>query len=177
MSNPVPLPPHRSRGAIRRSLPLLVVFSLAACQGQQADEVALAALEDRLAERFTPGLHSLMMELQHRHAILWFAGEAENWPLADYFLHEMEELVGDIEALHSTYDEVPIADILGDVTVPAVEAMEAAVEAVDLAAFVAAYDQLTMGCNGCHAPADKAAIVIQRPTAPPLTNLRFVPEQ
>ena len=174
MSTPVPLPPHRSGGAIRRSLFLLVVLSLAACQGQQADE---AALEDRLSERFTPGLHSLMMELQHRHATLWFAGEAENWPLTDYFLHELEELVGDIEELHSIYDEVHIADLLGDVTVPAVEAMEEAVEAVDLAAFVAAYDQLTMACNGCHTPADKAAIVIQRPALPPLTNLRFVPEQ
>lgn len=177
------MPNHTSRHrnprllAIRRFLPLLVVLSLAACQGQQPSQAALADLEERLSERFTPGLHSLMMELQHRHATLWFAGEAGNWPLTDYFLHEMEELIGDIESLHSTYDEVPIAEILGDVTVPAIEAMEEAVEAEERAAFAAAYDQLTMGCNGCHAPADKAAIVIQRPTVPPLTNLRFTPER
>jgi hypothetical protein len=174
MPKPTSHPPNPLLRAVLRSLPFLAILSLAACQGQQADD---AALEDRLTERFTPGLHSLMMELQHRHATLWFAGEAENWPLTDYFLHEMEELLGDIEELHSTYDEVPIADLLGDVTVPAVEAMEGAVDAGELAAFVAAYDDLTMACNGCHAPADKAAIVIQRPTVPPLTNLRFVPEQ
>jgi hypothetical protein len=176
MPKPTSRHPNPLLRAIRYSLPLLVVLSLAACQDQQSPRAAVADLEDRLSEQFTPGLHSLMMELQQRHATLWF-GEAENWPLTDYFLHEMEELLGDIGELHSTYDEVPIADLLGDVTVPAVEAMEGAVDARELAAFMAAYDELTMACNGCHAPADKAAIVIQRPTVPPLTNLRFVPER
>jgi hypothetical protein len=68
-------------------------------------------------------------------------------------------------------------DLLVDVSLPAVEAVEDAVEAEELDAFVAAYDDLTMACNGCHAPADKAAIVIQHPTVPPLTNLRFTPER
>lgn len=170
----------QSRRALWRSLPLLAVFFLAACQDQPApwaaDEDALAALEARLTEKFTPGLHSLMMEFQHRHATVWFAGEARNWPLTDYFLHEMEELVEDIGEFHPVWRDLRVADMLADVTVPAIEAMEDAVDAGDLNAFVSAYDQLTMACNGCHAPADKAAIVIQRPTSPPLTNLRYLPE-
>jgi len=165
--------PHRF--PLRRSLPLLVVFTLAACD-TSVPAADMAALEDRMAERFTPGLHSLMMELQHRHATLWFAGEAENWPLADYFLHEMEELVEDIGEFHPTYHDLRVADMLADVTVPAIEAMEDAVEAEERHAFVSAYEQLTVACNGCHAPADKAAIVVQRPTSPPLTNLRYTPE-
>ncbi|MFO8175191.1 MAG: hypothetical protein ACQET1_07755 [Gemmatimonadota bacterium] len=173
MSNHTPLCPIRRPGAILHSVLLVMLLALAACQGQESPRAAVAALEDHLTERFTPGLHSLMMELQHRHVTLWFAGEAENWPLTDYFLHEMEELLEDIENLHPRYEEVPIADILGDVTAPAVEALEDAVEEEQSAAFVAAYDQLTGGCNGCHAPADKAAIVIQRPTSPSLTNLKF----
>jgi len=177
MSSHSPSPMDRCLRAIRRSLPFLVVLSLAACQEQQPSQAALADLEERLSERFTPGLHSLMMELQHRHATLWFAGEAENWPLTDYFLHEMEELMEDIGDLHPTYHDLRVADLLTDVSLPAVEAMEDAVEAEGLPRFMAAYDELTMACNGCHAPADKAAIVIQRPTVPPLTNLRFVPER
>jgi hypothetical protein len=177
MPKPTSHPPNPLLRAVLRSLPFLAILSLAACQGQQPSHAALADLEERLSERFTPGLHSLMMELQHRHATLWFAGEAENWPLTDYFLHEMEELMEDIGDLHPTHHDLRLADLLADVSLPAVEAMEDAVEAEDLPRFIAAYDELTMACNGCHAPADKAAIVIQRPTVPPLTNLRFVPER
>jgi cytochrome c553 len=60
-------------------------------------------------------------------------------------------------------------------TLPAVEELEAAVAAGDRDAFTAAYDRLTTACNDCHVAAGRGAIVIQRPTAPPLTNLRYAP--
>lgn len=142
---------------------------------QGVDAEALAALEARLAERFTPGLHTLMVDLQQRHATLWFAGEARNWPLADYFLHELEELVEEIEELHPVYRDVPVAELLGEMTFPAMEALEEAVVAEDPEAFAAAYDLLTVACNACHIASDRAALVIVRPTAAPLTNLRYLP--
>jgi hypothetical protein len=168
---------------LSRSTPVALVALLApllaACQPAPPEDTAraadLEALEARLTERFTPGLHSLMMEVEHRHAALWFAGDAGNWPLSDYVLHEFEELVGDIETLHPTYDDIPVAEMLAEMTTPAVENLEAAVDAGDRDAFAAAYDQLTMACNACHVASDRAAIVIQRPTSPPLTNLRYLP--
>ena len=135
----------------------------------------MAQLETRLSDAFTPGLHSLMVELQHRHATLWFAGEAENWSLADYFLHELEELLEDIRDLHPEYDGVPVAELLAEMTLPAVDALEAAVDGMDARAFASAFDQLTVACNACHVASDRGALVIQRPTAPPLTNLRYIP--
>jgi hypothetical protein len=137
-----------------------------------ASDEAIAALEARLADRFSPGLHSLMIELQHRHATLWFAGDAGNWPLADYFLHELEELIEDIDP---EYGGVPVADLLGEMTLPVVEALEGAVEEGDRAAFARHFDQLTAACNACHVASGREAIVVQRPTAPPLTNLRYLP--
>lgn len=111
----------------------------------------------------------------HRHATLWFAGEARNWPLADYFLHELEELVEEIEALHPMYRDVPVAELLRTATLPAMEALEEAVEDEDHAAFEAAYDRLTTACNACHIASDRGAIVMVRPTSPPMTNLRYLP--
>jgi hypothetical protein len=128
-----------------------------------------------LEQRFTPGLHSLMVELGMRHALTWFAGDAGNWPLADHMVHELEELIEDIEEMHPVYRDVQVAAMLRDMTSPAVEALEDAVEARDRAAFAAAFDELTTACNHCHVASGKSAIVIQRPTAPPLTNLRFDP--
>jgi len=163
-------------------LPLSLLPVLAGCDGPApapgggtVTTADLEALEARMEERFAPGLHSLMMELQHRHATLWFAGEAENWPLVDYFLHEMEELIEDIEEIHPVYREVPVAEMLAEMTVPAIELLEEAVEREDRGAFVAAYDRLTAACNACHVASDRDAVVMQRPTAPPLTNLRYLP--
>jgi hypothetical protein len=156
---------------------LLMTLPIAACTQPPASPWAqeIAEVEARLTDAFTPGLHTLMVEMQHRHATLWFAGDSENWPLADYFLHELEELVEDIEELHPEYAGVPVADLLAEMTMPAVERMEDAVDAEDREAFIRAYDQLTVACNACHVASDRAAIVIQRPTAPPLTNLRYIP--
>jgi hypothetical protein len=150
---------------------LMIVGS---CDRSPAGDTGDARLQE-LETRLTPGLHSLMIDLGFRHALAWFAGDAENWPLADYMVHELEELTGDIEELHPVYREIQVAVLLREMTTPAVEALEASVEARDRAGFVAAFDQLTLACNHCHVASDRAAIVVQRPTAPPLTNLRFQP--
>ncbi len=149
-----------------------------ACDGAdqtEALEARIAELQTELEDRFTPGLHTLMVDLSTRHAALWFAGEARNWPLADYMVHELEELIEEIEELHPMYREVRVAELLREMTTPAIELLEAAVEEESRDDFRFAYDQLTTACNACHIATDRAAIVMQRPTVPPLTNLRFDP--
>jgi len=134
--------------------------------------------EDRMREmeaRFTPGLHTLMVDVGRRHATIWFARVAENWPLTDYMVHELEEVLEDIEELHPVYRDVQVAALLREMTAPAMDSLEAAVEARDRAAFVLAYDALSDACNHCHRAADRSALVIQRPTAPSVTNLRYEP--
>jgi hypothetical protein len=169
-----PFSPFRSRFALRAVLLALVI---PACGPDEAAvrEWRLQEVAAELEDRFTPGLHSLMAELGQRHATLWFAGAAENWALADYYLHELEELIEDIEELHPVYREVPVAELLGEMTHPAVDGIEDAVWGADLEAFVRGYDELTRACNACHVASDRGALVIQRPSAPPLTNIRFEP--
>lgn len=157
---------------------LAVALVLPGCAEAPADAVDEARLSEavtELSQRFTPGLHTLMVDLAMRHGSLWFAGEAENWALADYMIHELEELVEEIEELHPVYREVQVAQLLREMTHPAVEALEDAVEGEDPGAFVRAYDELTRACNACHVASDRGAIVMERPTAPPLSNLRFRP--
>jgi hypothetical protein len=164
--------PHFTHRAIRWTAGLLGIVVLTACQPQgESGQQRL----DELERRFTPGLHALMVDLGMRHASLWFAGNAENWPLTDYMLHEIEELLGDIEEMHPVYRDVQVAALLGEMTQPAMDELEQSVEQRDPGAFGVAYDRLTTACNHCHTASDRAAIVIQRPTAPPLSNIRFEP--
>jgi hypothetical protein len=165
---------HRPRCSL---LPVMAAMAamLVACEPaddrERADQVDAAPAPAAAG----PSLAAQMLELQHRHASLWFAAEAENWPLVDYMLHEIEELVEVIEGAHPTYRDVPVAEMLGEITLPVIEEMEDAAEAGDRATFVEWYHRFTDACNACHVAADRAVIVIQRPEAPPLTNLRYRP--
>jgi len=155
-------------------LPVLALGGLAGCDAPSGSVAGDARALDG-DDRFAPGLHTMMVELATRHASVWFAGDAQNWELADYMVHELEEVAEQVGAAHPEYDGIPVATLMAEMTIPVIEELEAAVIARDHGAFVAAYDRLTTSCNACHAASNRAAIVMQRPTAPPLTNLRYTP--
>jgi hypothetical protein len=79
----------------------------------------------------------------------------------------------DAARLHPTLDGVPVAEMIKTIINPRIERLEKAVEGKDSIQFMAAFDELTNGCNSCHAGASKPFIHIQRPTEPPLTNQNF----
>lgn len=170
---------HRSLTLPVRACMLLAAILFPAGCGPAApppvDEARLDELTAELNQRYTPGLHSLMVDLGLRHASLWFAGAERNWALADYMVHELEELIEDIGELHPVYRDVRVAELIVEMTSPTVQSLDDAIEAGDREAFARAYDDLTTACNGCHIASDRAWIVIQRPESPPLTNLRFRP--
>jgi hypothetical protein len=124
---------------------------------------------------YEPGLGEFMTATQLRHAKLWFAGKNNNWGLAAYEIDEIKEGLDDAARLHATFDGVPVAEMIKTIIDPRIEGMEKAVEARSSNQFVAAFDELTNGCNSCHAAAGKPFIRIQRPSEPPLSNQNFAP--
>jgi hypothetical protein len=128
-------------------------------------------------ESYQPGLGEFMTATQLRHAKLWFAGKQNNWDLAAYEIDEIKEGLEDAARLHPTFDGVPVAEMIKTIIDPRIEELEKAVRAKSSAKFSVAFDELTSGCNSCHAGANKPFIRIQRPTAFPLTNQNFAPEK
>ncbi len=128
-------------------------------------------------ESYEPGLGEFMTATQLRHAKLWFAGKQNNWDLAAYEIDEIKEGLEDAARLHPTFDGVPVAEMIKTIIDPRIEELEKAVRAKSSAKFSVAFDELTSGCNSCHAGANKPFIRIQRPTESPLTNQNFAPEK
>jgi hypothetical protein len=116
-----------------------------------------------------------MTATQLRHAKLWFAGKSNNWALAAYEIDEIKEGLEDAARLHSTFDGVPVAEMIKTIIDPRVGRLEKAIEGKNSMQFIAAFDELTDGCNSCHAAAGKSFIRIQRPSEPPLSNQNFAP--
>jgi len=150
-------------------LSAFIGLSLSACVNYQT----AAPQNNELLEALKPGVHTLMYEMAVRHSKLWFSGSAENWQLASYEVHEMEELAEFIQEHHPEYDGIPVGALMEAMFLKPLETVEAAIKAQSKEQFEVAFDRFTTSCNGCHGASNRGFIQIQRPTSPPLTNLRF----
>jgi hypothetical protein len=135
----------------------------------------LSAVQAEPKEPFTPGLGEIMTLQQMRHLKLWYAGQAGNWPLADYELDELKEGFEDIVKYQPTHDDAPTGTMATAVIEGEVAALNKAIAAKDRKQFAAGFDKLTAACNACHQSAKHAFIVVQRPTRNPYTNQAFAP--
>src|SRR5215467_3913154 len=63
-------------------------------------------------ETYASGLGEIMSLQQMRHLKLWFAGQAKNWPLADYELDELEEGFDDVIKFFPVKDDMQIAQMV-----------------------------------------------------------------
>jgi hypothetical protein len=152
---------------MRPNLAVLVAAAMLTAltaNAQEPPKQAPAAEAD--SEPQLPGLGEIMALQQMRHIKLWFAGHAANWPLADYEIGELNEGFDDVNKL------------LGGDTVEKhvggpIKALEKIIADKNRAAFPAAFDNLSAGCNSCHHSLDHGFIVIQRPTLLPYSNQSF----
>jgi hypothetical protein len=117
-----------------------------------------------------PGLGEIMTLQQLRHIKLWFAGRAGNWPLADYEIGELNEGFEDVNKLLG-------GDTVDKAVGAPMQALQKIIDNKNSAAFPAAFDQLTAGCNSCHHTLDHGFIAIQRPTSLPYSNQNFAPQK
>jgi hypothetical protein len=136
---------------------------------------AVANAEDKPAtppagEDHGPGLGEIMSLQQMRHIKLWFAGNAANWPLADYEIGELGEGFDDVRKLVGD-------DIVDQHVGKPIEALQKAINGKDRKAFIAAFDNLSAGCNACHKTLDHGFISIQRPAMLPYSDQNFVPQK
>jgi hypothetical protein len=146
------------------TLAVIVVFlAVAGCRRESAPPA------------YTPGLGEIMTLTQMRHAKLWLAGQAANWPLAAYELDELREGMDDAATYHPTHKDapLPIDQLIDKMMKDPLEQLDKAVSARDQTRFTDAFDKLTEACNSCHKATNFGFNVVTRPTANPYANQTF----
>ena len=126
---------------------------------------------------YSPGIAEIMIATQIRHAKLWLAGDARNWALADYEIDEIKEGLEDVVQYFPVYKDMPVGKMIEATIMAPIEEVEKAIKSRDRAKFVSAFDKLTTACNSCHQAANRAFIVIQRPSAATFPNQSFAPKE
>lgn len=110
-----------------------------------------------------PELAAMMGDLQRFAHKVGLSIEAENQPLASFYLHEVEETLEAIGEEVPFHDEWPIGELVNTIMRPAVEPLEVAVEAGKWAEAKASYEVMIDGCNRCHTATEHEFLVMLPP--------------
>jgi hypothetical protein len=154
--------------------PLLtcVLLALLSCNQQNNNKDLRAhidSLEKKLANSYRPGLGEFMSAIQVHHAKLWFAGQNENWELADFELHEIMEALDDVKNFNSDRPEIKSLTMI----YAPLDSISKSVQQKNLSSFKSNFVLLTTTCNNCHRDTDHGFNVVKIPDAPPFSNQDF----
>lgn len=98
---------------------------------------------------------------------LYFAGEAENWELADLYSHEVEE-IGEVLAEQGyEYHGIDVGELVAQMMLPQIEKVEDAIDAQDPRLFAENYQILIDSCNSCHVASEYEIIKLTIPEVNP----------
>jgi hypothetical protein len=126
------------------------------------------------ALNYVPGVGDMMnLLVQPRHAKLWLAGQARNWDLAIYALQDLQQALSTVAKVQPKWRNLTVAEMIESMTGEATRDLETAIQARDSKKFATAFDNLTDGCNSCHAALNHGFIVIKTPEASAFPNQEF----
>jgi hypothetical protein len=160
---------------MKRAFCKLLAIGLFSCNQRPDNTKVLQnridSLEHKLVDTYKPGFGGFMASMQVHHAKLWFAGQNENWKLADFEMHEIEETVDDIQKYHAERKETQMIGMLQ----PAFDSIDNAIEQKSISSFNNSYTLLTSTCNNCHRATGFEFNVVKIPETPPFSNQNFKP--
>ncbi len=136
------------------------------------NDAALEKLETRVKklEAAAPGVGATMSAVQMHFAKLYYAGHAQNWGLAEFELHEVEENLEKAAALRPEEHGVNLVNLTDAFKQTQLAALRQAIEQQKTTTFNAAYDEAIAVCNGYHVETERPFLIVTEPTAPPVTN-------
>jgi hypothetical protein len=132
-------------------------------------QAQIDSLQIQLKKSFRPGMGELMTNIQIHHAKLWFAGDNQNWPLANYQESLIVSAFKRIQLYHGNQPEAKLAAMID----PALDSVDHAIQQKNHALFQHSFSFLTNTCNSCHQATKHPYNVITIPTVPPIGNQSY----
>ncbi len=151
-------------------LPLLLLCSCAHQTGNtQKLQSQVDSLSNKLAHSYKPGFGDFMLGIQVHHAKIWYAGNAQNWPLVQFELKEIKEALDGIKEFCTDRPEVSSLNMMDG----PLDSLANSAKNKDLTSFKNNFIQLTNKCNSCHQITKHEFNVIKLPDSPPYSNQEF----
>lgn len=152
---------------------ILFAFLLTGCNQESGDikkmQVKIDSLQKKLDETYKPGFGEFMSGIQTHHAKLWFAGQNQNWLLAGFEVHEIQESLDAIRKYCSERPEMKKIEMIS----PAIDSVNISIQQKSQQFFKSSFVLLTNTCNNCHQATDHGFNVVTVPTNLPVVNQDF----
>ncbi len=178
---------------MRRYPPFLAILSVLAAAAEGCDRAAPAAApgaateaealaaEVKALKELVPDQAAIMTHVGYHFTNLWFAGRAENWPLADFYLSETKNnLRWAVRAKPIRKDnagqDINLANILEAFENSQLTQLKQAVDRKDRTGFEKVYRESLTICYSCHKASDKPYLRPQVPTEPETHIINFDPK-
>lgn len=150
-----------------------VILTLFSCNQNTNNTIALQnkidSLETQLNKCYKPGFGEFMSNIQGHHAKLWFAGQHNNWKLANFEIHEIMEGIEDIKTYETDRNETESIGIIQ----PAIDSVVKAIQQENVEQFDRSYGYLTHTCVNCHTDNHYEFIQIKIPELQTFSNQEF----
>jgi hypothetical protein len=97
----------------------LIIFLIITNESQACDQQTdnnkilqnrIDTLEKKLSDTYKPGFGEFMSSIQVHHSKLWFAGQNQNWKLADFEIHEIMEAIENIKNIKLKEETPPFSN-------------------------------------------------------------------
>jgi len=163
----------------------ILVTALGGCE-QASPAASSQAPPDNVAARvkaledLVPSQSHMMADVGDHFTNLWFAGKAENWPLADFYLGETKShLRWAVRRIPIRKDnrgqDINLVNILDAFENSQLAQLKGTIDRKDKTAFEKVYRESLTMCYSCHKAADKPYLRPQIPSQPASRIMNFDP--
>lgn len=104
---------------------------------------------------------------------LWLAGINENWELANFYTHELEEVTESLIEGNVIHDDYNLSNLSETMLSPKIEKVEQAIRQKDAVLFGESYTLMISSCNLCHNTTKHDFIQITVPNDSTVWNQNF----
>jgi len=163
----------------------LVLGAVVVAAGQEKpapqDDVAALKAEVARLKGMVPDQSHAMADVGFHFTNLWFAGQAGNWPLAQFYSDEVRShLKWAVRIIPKRKDaegkEVDLGAILAALETSTLKDLSETIKAKDPAKFSAAYKVQLEACMSCHKATNKPYLRLHIPERPDAGIVEFRPE-
>jgi hypothetical protein len=132
-------------------------------------------------DQLIPSQSHMMADVGDHFTNLWFAGRAENWPLADFYLGETKShLRWAVRRIPIRKDnqgrDINLGNILEAFENSQLTQLKGTIDGKNKAGFEKVYKESLTVCYSCHKAADKPYLRPQIPTEPASRIMNFDPK-
>ena len=144
-----------------------------------ANELALVKAENEHLRTLIPSQSHAMMDVSYHFTNLWFAGQHDNWPLAQFYFNEARNhikwAIRLVPVRKTKNGEIKLQEIFEPIEKTLFAELQKQITAKNRKAFANAYREALAGCNGCHSAADKPYLHVVVPNQPENHIVDFKP--